>query len=105
MTENKIPYKIYLEESEMPTAWYNVRADMPTKPAPLLNPATGEPMAAYSVVARFLELGGEIVTMGSDAHDPSRVGDRFSEVQERLRTLGLRYICTFSQMEPEFHRL
>ncbi len=46
MTENKIPYKIYLEESEMPTAWYNVRADMPTKPAPLLNPATGEPCTA-----------------------------------------------------------
>ena len=40
----EIPYKIYLEESEMPKAWYNVRADMPNKPAPLLNPATHEPM-------------------------------------------------------------
>ena len=40
----EIPYKIYLEESEMPKAWYNVRADMKTKPAPLLNPATHEPM-------------------------------------------------------------
>ena len=36
----EIPYKIYLEESEMPKAWYNVRADMKNKPAPLLNPAT-----------------------------------------------------------------
>ena len=45
MAENKkIPYKIYLEESEMPTQWYNVRADMKNKPAPLLNPATHEPM-------------------------------------------------------------
>ena len=45
MEENKkIPYKIYLEESEMPTQWYNVRADMKNKPAPLLNPATLEPM-------------------------------------------------------------
>ena len=45
MSENKkIPYKIYLEESEMPTQWYNVRADMKNKPAPLLNPATLEPM-------------------------------------------------------------
>ena len=35
----KIPYKIYLEEKEMPTQWYNVRADMKNKPAPLLNPA------------------------------------------------------------------
>ncbi len=45
MAENKtIPYKIYLEENEMPTQWYNVRADMKNKPAPLLNPGTLEPM-------------------------------------------------------------
>ena len=44
MSEKQIPYKIYLEESEMPKAWYNLRADMKTKPAPLLNPATGKPM-------------------------------------------------------------
>ena len=44
MTFEKIPYKIYLSEDEMPKNWYNVRADMKTKPAPLLNPATGEPM-------------------------------------------------------------
>ena len=43
--EKKIPYKIYLEESEMPKQWYNVRADMKNKPAPLLNPATLKPMA------------------------------------------------------------
>ena len=42
--EKNIPYKIYLEESEMPKQWYNVRADMKIKPAPLLNPATLEPM-------------------------------------------------------------
>ena len=40
----EIPYKIYLEESEMPKAWYNLRADMKNKPAPLLNPGTGKPM-------------------------------------------------------------
>ena len=40
----QIPYKIYLEESEMPKAWYNVRADMKNKPAPLLNPGTLQPM-------------------------------------------------------------
>ena len=45
MAENKkIPYKIYLEESEMPKEWYNVRADMKNKPAPLLNPETKQPM-------------------------------------------------------------
>ena len=38
-----IPYKIYLSEDELPQAWYNVRADMKTKPAPILNPATHQP--------------------------------------------------------------
>ena len=46
MSEQKIPYKIYLEESEMPKKWYNVRADMKNKPAPLLNPGTLQPMTA-----------------------------------------------------------
>ena len=46
MAEQKIPYKIYLSEEEMPKAWYNVRADMKTKPAPLVNPATGKPCTA-----------------------------------------------------------
>ncbi len=44
MTANSIPYKIYLSEDELPQTWYNVRADMKNKPAPLLNPATGAPM-------------------------------------------------------------
>ena len=44
MSEKTIPYKIHLEESEMPQQWYNVRADMTNKPAPLLNPATLQPM-------------------------------------------------------------
>ena len=51
MADKKIPYKIYLEEHEMPTSWYNVRADMKNKPAPLLNPGTHQPMTAE-------ELGG-----------------------------------------------
>ena len=47
MTDKKqeIPYKIYLSEDEMPKYWYNVRADMKNKPAPLVNPGTGQPMA------------------------------------------------------------
>ena len=44
MSEKTIPYKIYLNEDEMPKYWYNVRADMKNKPAPLLNPGTLEPM-------------------------------------------------------------
>ena len=44
MSTNQIPYKIYLEESEMPKAWYNVRSDMVNKPAPLLDPQTFQPV-------------------------------------------------------------
>lgn len=44
MSEKTIPYKIYLEEEEMPKQWYNVRADMKNKPAPLLNPGTLQPI-------------------------------------------------------------
>lgn len=49
----EIPYKIYLEESEMPRQWYNVRADMKNKPAPLLNPGTLQPMTAQELEAVF----------------------------------------------------
>lgn len=56
MSENqKIPYKIYLEENELPTQWYNVRADMKNKPAPLLNPATLEPMTAEDLAPVFCD--------------------------------------------------
>ncbi len=52
---SKIPYKIYLEEKEMPQAWYNVRADMKNKPAPLLNPGTHEPMKPEELAPVFCE--------------------------------------------------
>ena len=50
-----IPYKIYLEENEMPKAWYNLRADMINKPAPLLNPGTHQPMTAQELAPVFCE--------------------------------------------------
>ena len=55
MKNEKIPYKIYLNESEMPKAWYNLRADMKQKPAPLLNPGTHQPMKAKELVGVFCE--------------------------------------------------
>lgn len=55
MTTENIPYKIYLEETELPKAWYNLRADMKHKPAPLLNPATHEPMKAEELAGVFCE--------------------------------------------------
>lgn len=55
MAENKIPYKIYLDEKEIPSQWYNVRADMKNKPAPLLNPGTLQPMKAEELYPVFCE--------------------------------------------------
>jgi tryptophan synthase beta chain len=48
-----VPYKIYLTENEMPKAWYNLRADMKNKPAPLLNPGTGKPMTSQELEGVF----------------------------------------------------
>ena len=51
--EQTIPYKIYLEEQEMPKQWYNVRADMKKKPAPILNPQTLKPVTVDELSAIF----------------------------------------------------
>ena len=51
----EIPYKIYLEENEMPDSWYNVRADMKKKPAPLVNPATLKPVTADDLKPVFCD--------------------------------------------------
>ncbi len=53
--KTKIPYKIYLEENEMPKSWYNVRADMKNKPAPLLNPGTLKPITFDELKGIFCE--------------------------------------------------
>ncbi len=51
--QKEIPYKIYLSEDELPNSWYNVRADMKKKPAPLLNPQTLKPMTAKELEGVF----------------------------------------------------
>ncbi len=61
----KIPYKMYLDENEMPKQWYNVRADMKNKPAPLLNPGTGEPMKPEELEVVFCK---ELVEQELDDH-------------------------------------
>ena len=55
MSNKEIPYKIYLNEDEMPKAWYNMRADMKNKPVPLLNPGTHEQMKAEELAPVFCE--------------------------------------------------
>ena len=80
--DNNIPYKIYLEESEMPQAWYNVRADMQKKPAPLLNPGTHQPMTAAELSGVFCE---ELVAQ--ELNDT----DRFIEIPEEIRNFYKMY--------------
>ncbi|MBO4327327.1 MAG: TrpB-like pyridoxal phosphate-dependent enzyme [Clostridia bacterium] len=52
---NEIPYKVYLSENEIPTAWYNLRSAMVNKPAPLLNPGTHQPMKAEELAPVFCD--------------------------------------------------
>lgn len=82
MTNEKIPYKIYLNESEMPKAWYNLRADMKNKPAPLLNPATHQPMTAEELSGVFCS---ELVQQELDNHT------RDIEIPEDMRNFYKMY--------------
>ena len=53
----------------------------------------------------YRRLGGEIITLGTDAHDPTYVGCAIRERQELLRRCGFRRFCTFRRMEPVWHEL
>ena len=77
-----IPYKIYLEESEMPKTWYNLRADMKNKPAPLLNPGTHQPMKAEELAGVFCD---ELIKQELD--DTTR----FFEIPEEIRNFYKMY--------------
>ncbi|MBP5151632.1 MAG: TrpB-like pyridoxal phosphate-dependent enzyme [Lachnospiraceae bacterium] len=78
----EIPYKIYLSESEIPTAWYNVRAHMKNKPAPLLNPGTLKPMTAEELSAVFCD---ELVVQELDDTTP------YIEIPEEIRNFYKMY--------------
>ena len=73
---NEVPYKIYLTEEEMPKAWYNVRADMKNKPAPLLNPGTHQPMGFEDLRAVFCD---ELIRQELDNETP------YIEIPEPIR--------------------
>ena len=65
--DTKIPYKIYIEEKDMPKYWYNLRADMVNKPAPLLNPATMKPATADDLKPVFCD---ELIAQELDETTP-----------------------------------
>ncbi len=78
---NTIPYKIYLDEAEMPKKWYNLRADMKNKPAPLMNPGTHEPLTAQEMSGIFCE---ELVQQELD--DTTPYLDIPQEIQDYYKT-------------------
>lgn len=57
------------------------------------------------VLKLYRERGGEILTFGSDAHEPKHLTSHFDEAYELAKKLGFRYQCTFRQRKPEFHKL
>ncbi len=82
MKEQKIPYKIYLEESEMPKFWYNLRADMVNKPAPLLNAATGKPVTEQDLSPVFCD---ELIKQELDDATP------YFEIPQEIRNFYKMY--------------
>lgn len=54
---------------------------------------------------RYRKLGGEIITVGSDAHNPADLGTHFDRAAEILKDCGFTYYCTFEKRTPSFHRL
>ncbi len=57
------------------------------------------------ILRRYKELGGEIITIGSDAHKPENVGEYFDRAAELLKECGFKYYCIFEKRTPEYHRL
>lgn len=53
----------------------------------------------------YKELGGEILTFGSDAHDLEHIGHVFDEAADMAKSVGFKYYCTFKDMKPEFLKL
>ncbi|MGP4071509.1 histidinol-phosphatase HisJ family protein [Piscibacillus sp. B03] len=62
-------------------------------------------LPSRDILELYHQLGGEIITVGSDAHRPERVGDRVDEAYELLRDIGFKYVSTFNNREPVFHKL
>jgi histidinol-phosphatase (PHP family) len=63
------------------------------------------PLPDRAILKLYHDLGGEIITLGSDAHTPEFVGCVIRERQALLRELGFRYFVTFEKLEPVYHKL
>lgn len=62
-------------------------------------------MPSKVILKRYLELGGKILTIGSDTHETDHLADHVAEVKMVLRKIGFREFCTFEGLKPIFHEL
>ena len=113
--EKKIPYKIYLEESEMPKAWYNLRADMINKPAPLLDGKTMSDELKEVIAHRVEELktkgivpGLAVILAGENAASQIYVRNKETACAQTgvySRTIRLPELVTQQELEEEIRKL
>lgn len=60
---------------------------------------------SVDILKLYREMGGEIITIGSDSHKPEHLGAYVSEAKELLKNLGYSYFCTYEKMQPIYHTL
>ena len=65
----------------------------------------GHPNPTEDIIARYRELGGEIITVGADAHKPEHVAFDFEKVSGILKEAGFSYYTVFKNRKPEFVKL
>ena len=65
----------------------------------------GEPNPCVNVIRRYRELGGEIITIGADAHTPDKIAYAFDRAADVLRDCGFSYYTVFKNRQPVFHKL
>jgi len=63
------------------------------------------PMPSFKILKRYHELGGRILTIGSDSHNPQRLADKFEYTVEKLKEIGFKELTTFENMKPSFHAI
>ena len=64
-----------------------------------------EPNPSYDIIQRYHEMGGSMLTLGSDAHDPTTIADHFEKVGEHLKTIGFKTYLVYEKRRPKEHPL
>ncbi len=69
------------------------------------NNSLNEPLPNAEILSWYHDLGGEIITIGSDSHAPNRLGEHFDQAKDMLKEIGFKYTCSFNNMKANFHSL